>query len=56
MLYSLKGKKEDPRNYRSVSLTSVPGKVMEQNILRAVTKSSDQKQPEWVYKGQVLPD
>lgn len=24
-----KGKKQDPRNYRSISLTSLPGKVMD---------------------------
>ena len=33
-----KGKKDDPGNYSLVCLTSIPGKVMEQLILGAVSR------------------
>jgi len=39
----IKGKKEDPGNYRPVSLTSIPGKVMEQLILDVISKQVEEK-------------
>ncbi|KFO69572.1 RNA-directed DNA polymerase from mobile element jockey, partial [Cuculus canorus] len=39
-----KGCREDPGNYRPVSLTSVPGKVMEQVILSAIMKHMQENQ------------
>jgi len=38
-----KGKKENPGNYRPVSLTSIPGKVMEQLILEVINKEVEEK-------------
>jgi len=39
-----KGKKEDPGNYRPVSLTSIPGKMMEQLILEIIIKQVEEKE------------
>jgi len=38
-----KGKKEDPGNHRPGSLTSIPGKVMEQRILDVIVKQVEEK-------------
>jgi len=38
-----KGKKEDPGKYRPASLTSIPGKMMEQLILEVIIKQVEEK-------------
>ncbi|PKU41873.1 rna-directed dna polymerase from mobile element jockey-like [Limosa lapponica baueri] len=45
-----KGKKEDPGNYRPISLTSVPGKIMERLVLDVISKHI--KEQEVVGSGQ----
>ena len=38
-----KGKKKDPRNYRPICLTSIPGNMMEQLILEVIIKQVQEK-------------
>ena len=54
-----KGKKEDPGNYRLVSLTLIPGKVIEQLILQTISRHMKNKKVIWssqhrLYEGAIV--
>ena len=49
-----KGKRDDCRNYRPISLTSVLGKIMELILLELML--GHMEKPAWLHQGQILLD
>ena len=55
-----KGKKDNPEDYRLVSLTPVPWKMVEQILLEAITRQMQDKnvweQLSQIYQEKIVPD
>lgn len=52
-----KSQKENPENCRPVSLTFMPGKIIEQNILSEITKHvGNHTQPAYIHERRIMLD